>query len=179
VHQLKINDWLVILFFIVILAFVIAYSAIIIALLIAESSKRNLKKKIIKALETDDLTIDDLRNVQSTLGLSDHQTLSVLTKLKSDIDCNVLNNKSTVKPKLDKLINNFKLQEPYSGLPESLRDSMVIARTTSNDPDVIDKLADKIQVSVKKQSRSDLWLKVATYLGLIIGLVGTIWGFAK
>lgn len=84
-----------------------------------------------------------------------------------------------MKPKLDALIREFNTQKPFSELPSKLVEPLIEARLKSSEPKTIDDLSEKIAIFLKRQKRSDFLIKLATYIGLFLGLIGTVSGFLK
>lgn len=141
--------------------------------------QRKLRNKVYKALFAGDLTLSDFKNIQLVIGLNDRKVHAALIHLKADVDCGEYESRDLVKPRLDALIEGFNTYKPFSELPEGLVEPLNEARAKSTEPKVIENLAEKILINLKRQAKSDFYIKIATYVGLIVGLIGTISGLLK
>lgn len=176
---MAIPDWvvLVVIFLLIIGALILLTS--LLALIINASLKKTLKNKLAKGLLHNDLNISDFKNLQFNLGLSDANVHSALLNMKSELDFGDDDGRNLLKPKLDALIREFNTQKPFSELPSKLVEPLIEARLKSSEPKTIDDLSEKITIFLKRQKRSDILIKLATYIGLFLGLIGTVSGFLK
>ena len=134
---------------------------------------------LFQGLLHDDLSYEDLKHMQITIGLSNHQMHLVLSKMKVDIDYGSLDNRAVLKGKVDDLLNAFKKHAPFSELPEMLVESLKKVRDASKAPGLVDGLGEKISVYIRKKKIGETVMKVITYLGFIVGVIGTGYGFYK
>ncbi|MEL5468202.1 hypothetical protein PTR80_03510 [Serratia nevei] len=176
---MKIADWVVITAMIAFVVIIAISFALILVAFVNEYFKRNLKSKLERGLSQGEVSFSDFKNLQRVIGLDEKQTYTALLSLKTNIDFGGLEHKKLVKDRLDKLIDEFVLKEPFGFLPDNIKDNLILLRGESKKPELVDNFAEVLRVNIKKQSRNDYLLKAISYVGFVIGLVGFIWGFFK
>lgn len=176
---MRISAWVDIILFFAIVGFIILFSFSLLTEIRTAFRRKLVRRMLFQGLLRDDLSHYDLKHMQATIGLSDHQMSLVLSKMKVDIDYGTLDNRIVLKKKIDELLTEFKKYTPFSELPDILVDSLKKVRDDSNSPVLVDGLGEKISLYVRKKKFDEIVMKVVTYLGFVIGVVGTGYGFYK
>lgn len=176
---MRITAWVDIILFFAIVGFSILFSYSVITEARRAVRRRLARRMLFQGLLHDDLSNYDLKHMQTTIGLSDHQMSLVLSKMKVDIDYGALDNRIVLKSKVDNLLAGFKTNAPFSELPEMLVESLKKVRDDSRTPALVDGLGEKISIYVRKKKFDEIFMKVITYLGFVIGVIGTGYGFYK
>ncbi|HCR0604467.1 TPA: hypothetical protein OMS75_001356 [Enterobacter cloacae] len=176
---MMIPAWVDIVLFFAFLIFAITFSFSVITEARRAWRRKQVRRMLFQGLLHDDLSYEDLKHMQITIGLSDHQMHLVLSKMKVDIDYGSLDKRDVLKRKVDDLLAGFKTHAPFSELPEMLVESLKKVRDDSATPALVDGLGEKISVYIRKKKIGETVMKVITYLGFIVGLIGTGYGFYK
>ncbi|MDI3438810.1 hypothetical protein QLG07_05015 [Erwinia sp. V90_4] len=176
---MAIPEWIIITFLVFLVVAILVFLIYLSIDIVNTLSKRTLKKKLEIGLCHDDLSFSDFKNLQSNLNLSDRHVHSALLNLKSNLDFGADEKRAVIKPRLDGLIKEFNTNKPFSELPIGLVEPLVEAKSKSSEPKIIDDLSEKITIHLKRKKRNDLLISLATYIGLIIGLIGTVSGLMK
>lgn len=171
--------WVDIVLFVAFVILAITFSFSVITEARRAWRRRKVRGMLFQGLLHDDLSYEDLKHMQITIGLSDHQMHLVLSKMKVDIDYGSLDKRDVLKGKVDDLLAGFKTHAPFSELPEMLVESLKKVRDDSATPALVDGLGEKISIYIRKKKISETAMKVITYLGFIVGLIGTGYGFYK
>ncbi|MFB0770207.1 hypothetical protein [Proteus cibi] len=147
----------------------------IIQLKIFELIKQKKLERLIKnKISVDEINFNDFRNLQKVNYVNDTVTLQALEKLKADIDFDITPESKEIKPRLDLLITDFVKKEPFSDFPPKIKEMLSLEKNRSSDPVAIDRLAEKLNVYIKRQARWDLFMRVIAIIGAIMGVVGCI-----
>ncbi|MGF7408389.1 hypothetical protein [Providencia alcalifaciens] len=136
--------------------------------------QKSLGKKIKNKLAVGEVRFDDFKNFQKVNYMSDDKALQMLEMLKADIDFDVTNEFKELKIKLDSLISEFIKKEPFSEFPSEIREALYLVKSKSNDPASIDSLAEKLSIYIKRQAKSERWMKVMTVVGALVGAIGLV-----
>ncbi|WP_456310435.1 hypothetical protein [Serratia proteamaculans] len=172
---MAIPEWIVIVIMILLSVGIFSF----VMYVIIEIISGTLKKKLYKGLVHNDLNFSDFKNLQLNLNLSDRNVHSALINMKSELDFSEDERRSVLKPKLDVLIKEFNNNKPFSELPSGLVEPLTKAKSNSSEPKIIDDLSEKILIHLKRQKRSDFLIKLATYIGLFLGFIGTASNYLK
>lgn len=176
---MAIPEWIVITIMILLSVGILSFVMYVVIEIINGTLKGTLKKKLYKGLVHDDLNLSDFKNLQLNLNLSDRNVHSALINMKSELDFSEDERRSVLKPKLDVLIKEFNDNKPFSELPSGLVEPLTKAKSNTSEPKIIDDLSEKILIHLKRQKRSDFLIKLATYIGLFLGFIGTASNFLK
>lgn len=176
---MRVPEWIFITYIVSVLLFSLAFLLYFLKEIVVVWQQKKLRRKVYQALLAGDLTLSDFKNIPLVIGLNDRKVHAALIHLKADVDCGEYESRDLVKPRLDTLIEKFNTYKPFSELPEGLVEPLNEARIKSTEPKVIENLSEKILIHLKRQAKSDLYIKIATYVGLIVGLIGTFSGLLK
>lgn len=176
---MKIEDWMVLGFIGVVTAFAIFLLSLFASEVANYRLRKYLKQQLQQGLLADHVFFDDFLNLQKVVGLDQKQTYATLLSLKADVDFGSSTTRGIVKPRLDALIREFSIKEPFSDLPEGIKEPLIALRNNSEIAPSIDELANKLRIHIKKQSRSDFMMKATTYGSSIITIIAFAWGFSK
>lgn len=174
---MRVPDWVVIIVFV---SFLFVFAFVLIFLLysfIQVSSQKSLGKTIRNKLAVDEITFDDFKNLQKVNYINDDNTLQALEKLKANIDFDINPESKEIKIKLDALISEFIKKEPFSEFPPEIREMLYLVKDKPSDPASVDSLAEKLSIYIKRQTRSELWMKIMTVLGTVTGIIGLVSAF--
>lgn len=150
---MRIPDWIFFTYIIAVGIVGVVFCYYFIKELIAVFLKARLRRMLLKGLLADDLIFSDFKNLQFYFGLKDRQVHAVLISMKAEIDYGDNENRSVLKPRLDSLIAEFNIIKPYSELPEGLVEPLSEARSNSSHPKLIDDLAEKILIHLRRKKK--------------------------
>ncbi|OHT22379.1 hypothetical protein A3Q29_11225 [Providencia stuartii] len=172
-------DWVIIIVFVAIL-FVIAFVLIFFLYsFIKGIEQKSLGKTIRNKLAVDEVTFNDFKNLQKVNYINDDNALQALERLKASVDFDINPESKEIKIKLDALISEFIKKEPFSEFPPEIREMLCLIKDNPSDPASIDSLAEKLSIYIRRQTRSELWMKIMTVLGTATGIAGLVFAFYK
>jgi len=169
---MKIPDWIAI---VLMLGFILVGLAIFSTALysaISSYMKFRFTKCLQEGLLHNDLTFDDFLNLKQVMGLDNKMAYSALASLKVKIDYSQLSQREKIKPRLDTLIKDFQVKQPYSDLPDDIKESLISTRDKVTPPELIDDIADKLRIHIKRKKKGELISSFIMYTGYLFGLVG-------
>lgn len=176
---MRIPEWVDIVLFLAVVGFIILFSFSVITELKLAWRRKLVRRMLFQGFLHDDLSHGDLKHMQAHIGLSDHQMSLVLSKMKVDIDCGTFDKRISLKRKVDGLLADFRKNAPFSELPVMLADSLIKVRDESRIPALVDDLGEKISRYIRKKKFDEIVMRVITWLGFVVGVIGTGYGFYK
>ncbi|WP_342639534.1 hypothetical protein [Proteus faecis] len=176
---MKIPIWITEILFLGTIALIILFLSIIQLKFFEWIKQKKLERLIKNKISVDKINFNDFRNLQKVNYVNDTVTLQALEKLKADIDFDITPESKEIKPRLDLLITDFVKKEPFSDFPPKIKEMLSLEKNRSSDPVAIDRLAEKLNVYIKRQARWDLFMRVIAIIGAIMGVVGCIQFFYK
>lgn len=161
-------------------AIIVIPSLKVIILIASDVDDHNLKKKMKAKLSVESVTFNDYKNIITARKITYKRGLKLLELLKADIDLSVdLTNNKEVKERIDELVSEFKRKEPFSDFPEEIRNVLYVFKGNSDKPELVDHLAEKLNLYIKKQNKNELASRFVTYIGTGVGIIGLAFGFLK
>lgn len=177
---MQIPYWAEIGTFILLIVIILGVLSRFLIIIFCEIDDRLLMRRIRTKLSSDDIKFGDYKNLLKTRRMTDKRGLNILELLKAQIDFSAAPSEPMkMKERVDALVSEFLKKEPFSDFPEEIREALDLAKNNSNKPEIIDNLAEKLNLYIRRQSKSELWSRVMTYLGTFVGIAGLAWGFLK
>lgn len=131
-------------------------------------------------LNQHNINYDDLINLKNKKKLNSINFNIAISELKAEID--FTNNKtlSIHKDKFNELIELHSKNNPFSDLPNNIKNSLQIMFSNNQyNKAEIKKLAHQLSYHIKKQTKKDKIMFIINIVSLLLGIFGLFWGFIK